>query len=697
MTHRTCRCCAYKCLSKRFWSRHSLMTLRGAVNLAVISILLVVVYLFSLDQVQEHLRVLHGDVARWGPQNEPPMTYCQWRKKHIHQKHAGPGAGYGDVHMSILEQDGQICVHPKLDPCDASVIKYDTLVSPVNCSGAEENWIYVENGTFRISRNARLKYGAITCEYAPMLRGRGDFAVRHGEHIKPMADGTPLVSDFFKVACISPSGKRYHNIHAGIAYNETLHQRYQGAPPRDTIQHPVYDVFMFGFDSTSRMAWLRNLPKSRDYFLSHLGGIELEGYNIVGDGTVQALLPILTGNTEHDLHPARRGVPGSREVDDFPWIWNTYKEAGYVTAWAEDMSHIGTFQLRLHGFKEQPTDHSMRTYFLLSEPMHRKFLPWCIGSEARHQRFLQWFRDMYSMYGRKPKFMFGFHSEFSHNNITELKKMDVDFKNFLRFLYANGHLDNTILILMGDHGARVSELRNTTQGKLEERMPYFAFMLPSSFQRLYPEAVQNIRQNVKRLTTPFDIHETFHQILNMSGPAVDHSMKRGISLFRPVPTSRTCAEAGVEPHWCACLQWTDVQNVSVSLRLSRVAEEFINSLTKDLRSSCAELKVTQVTQVSRVQPNVNVMRFKKSQDLHGDVPDFSDSTDLESDFYQISFQTAPGAGRFEATIRHSKSTNKWTLSESDISRTNLYGSDPDCIANTFPNLRPYCYCIKQTL
>ena len=55
------------------------------------------------------------------------------------------------------------------------------------------------------------------------------------------------------------------------------------------------NVLMFGFDSVSRMTWMRNLPKSHRYLTQELGGMVLEGYNIVGDGTPQALLPILTG------------------------------------------------------------------------------------------------------------------------------------------------------------------------------------------------------------------------------------------------------------------------------------------------------------------------------------------------------------------------------------------------------------------
>lgn len=52
---------------------------------------------------------------------------------------------------------------------------------------------------------------------------------------------------------------------------------------------------MFGFDSLSRNTFIRKLPKSYDYIKSQLNSVVLEGYNIVGDGTPQAIIPILTG------------------------------------------------------------------------------------------------------------------------------------------------------------------------------------------------------------------------------------------------------------------------------------------------------------------------------------------------------------------------------------------------------------------
>jgi len=88
---------------------------------------------------------------------------------------------------------------------------------------------------------------------------------------------------------------------------------------------------MFGFDSVSRLTWIRSLPRSYQYLVDQLGATVLRGYNVVGDGTPQALLPILTGLTEQELPEARRGFAGASSVDGHPWIWKELARLGYVT------------------------------------------------------------------------------------------------------------------------------------------------------------------------------------------------------------------------------------------------------------------------------------------------------------------------------------------------------------------------------
>jgi len=41
-----------------------------------------------------------------------------------------------------------------------------------------------------------------------------------------------------------------------------------------------------------------------------------------------------------------------------------------------------------------------------------------------------------------------------------------------------------------------------------------SFRFPPSFEKTHPEAMKNLRTNVRRLTTPFDVHATLHDIAN---------------------------------------------------------------------------------------------------------------------------------------------------------------------------------------
>lgn len=66
-------------------------------------------------------------------------------------------------------QTEQACVHPVLDLWHPELRGHFKPAKPLKC--ASENWVFVENGTFRIAQSAVSKYGKITCSYTPQLRG----------------------------------------------------------------------------------------------------------------------------------------------------------------------------------------------------------------------------------------------------------------------------------------------------------------------------------------------------------------------------------------------------------------------------------------------------------------------------------------------------------------------------------------------
>lgn len=80
---------------------------------------------------------------------------------------------------------------------------------------------------------------------------------------------------------------------AGARYDQDIFDRSGWhLLPKDALK---LNVLMFGFDSLSRNTFIRKLPLSYDYLIKELDATVLEGYNIVGDGTPQALIPLLTG------------------------------------------------------------------------------------------------------------------------------------------------------------------------------------------------------------------------------------------------------------------------------------------------------------------------------------------------------------------------------------------------------------------
>lgn len=588
---------------------------------------------------------------------------------------------------------GQACVHPQLELWHPALKDYFKDVPPLQCS-EEEDWVYVDNGTFKISPNAIKNHGEIECRYIPIVRGSNDFVVLNGETINGMKDGTPLVSDFFEVLCGAGDKKIYKNIHSGIAYNAGLHAR--PADPGMARAALGLDVLMFGFDSTSRMTWMRNLPKTHQYFVNTLRGTVLEGYNIVGDGTPQALLPILTGKSEPELPEARRGKFRAKSVDGHPWIWKDFHRAGYVSQWGEDGSSAGTFTYRMLGFKRQPVDHYMRPFYIQAEKQYNKHKAHCLGSVPRHLNMMHWVRDFFHMYVDKPKFSFLFHSEFTHNGYSEVRVVDDDFKQFIENLEENGFLNNTLLILMADHGARFQAVRQTVQGKYEERMPYFGLRFPPWFEKKYPEAVENLRDNAKKLTTPYDIHATFKHILNYSGTKRESVNSRGMSLMNQIPDERTCAHAGIEAHWCACLNWESVSPDDKNVRASALALlELINAITEPERALCEPLTLANISSANMYIPNNNLLMFKQSKDRDGRVADLSDNMALIEVFFQITITASPSRAKYEATIKVNLKTSKYLVNDKEISRINKYGSQPHCVASRLPHLRPYCYCRQQ--
>ncbi|XP_031563798.1 uncharacterized protein LOC116299306 [Actinia tenebrosa] len=475
----------------------------------------------------------------------------------------------------------------------------------------------------------------------------------------------------------------------------------QTAPKQEVLQRKVQpagipvNVAMIMFDSTSAANFVRQMPITRSY-LKTRPTVFLEGETIVGDGTTAQLCAMLTGIPEEEQPEARRSMFKARPVDRWRWIFNDYKKRGYVTMYSEDSPGLGTFNLRLKGFRNPPTDHYGRPFWLEADKHARK--DYCSTNQPIHKVTMKYSLSLFRSYPNNPKFAFLLFSDLSHGNMNALKYADQDLTDLLKTMDKESYLDESIVFIFGDHGVRYGSMRKTLQGKLEERLPHMSITFPSWFPKKYPQLYENVQRNAKLLTTPFDIYATLRHVISYPVPPRD--LRFGQSLFIPMdPQNRTCASAGVEEHWCPCLNLERVPvDSSIVKQVVNYVVNFINSLLEERKKPkrvCHRLSLKEIKTAQMELPNKKVQRFKNSLanrkcDSCGVVLGQKDENNLIKDtLYQIQFLTSPNDGFYEASVQLKGGVPSI---KGAISRVDTYGDQPRCIQDTHVHLMKFCYC-----
>ena len=398
-----------------------------------------------------------------------------------------------------------------------------------------------------------------------------------------------------------------------------------------------------------------------------------------------------------DQSEARRRMSGSKPVDNWRWIFRNYKEKGYATMFSEDQPAYAAFNYRLHGFQDSPTDHYARPFWLETEKVIKGL---CINNRPSHNVSLNYMLSFFRRYKDRPRFAFSSHAEISHNYINTIGYVEEDMKIFLQTFEQESFLNNTLLIIFSDHGARFSSLRKTIQGKLEERIPFMSITVPKWFPDKYPDLYNNLVHNSRVLTSPFDVYATLRHIL--SYPQYPSGIETGQSLFSRIDErNRKCANAGVEDPYCPCLNLEAASvDEPVVKELAAFVIKYINkqtSQTDELLKLCQRLELKEIKSASREMPNETVQRFVDSKHAADDRCDSceavlgekSENTLAKDTLYQIQFITSPNEGFYLASVRMKKGVPSLVR---DISRIDAYKEQPFCIMSSFPHLTKYCHC-----
>ncbi|CAI4227272.1 unnamed protein product [Auanema sp. JU1783] len=345
---------------------------------------------------------------------------------------------------------------------------------------------------------------------------------------------------------------------------------------KKTVQPLRYSVDGLGFDSTSRSMFYRQLPRTVET-MKRIGYHVLYGYTKVGDNSMVNLAPIFVGDVPEALAENKLDasgdinaewiLPTKKKLDptNLRFLWQHMKEKyGCKTMFNEDIStnFFGLFTYPreefLPGFIRAPADHYFRAYYLAV------YENWRYGPCRNGEQVQKEFVDLWQRFAHQHKdichFAFTFITTLTHEDGMLLELLDEHISARLERLHDTGALDNTLSLILGDHGNRIGLVQYSYTGRIEERMPLMAIRLPSSFRRRFPEQYANFLANKYKLTSNFDIHQTLTDIVEMNFEIGRTRNGRGISLFDKISANRTCFEASIPENFCTCQQ--NVKNVT---------------------------------------------------------------------------------------------------------------------------------------
>jgi len=456
---------------------------------------------------------------------------------------------------------------------------------------------------------------------------------------------------------------------------------------------PRVNVVMLGLDSVSHMNLFRTMPRSVN-FLKEIGSssssiaVGMNGYTKIGDNTYPNAIGFLSG-LNVSAFEAKCSLPF---YDKCPFVWNSYSSQAYVTSFGEDSPGMSIFNFQKRGFNNTPVDYYLRPLTFTQD----KFIGntessnsnLCYGPRSGFQVLIEYMTKMADTMqtSRKNYFQLIWATSLFHDSILLGKNGDETLEMFLKYMTQKGYFKNTVFVFLSDHGMRWGPFRKTWQGKLEDKMPFLYFILPKWMETEFPIAVKNLRINSKRLTTPFDLHETLQDLLQLTNIrdykltnrlgklklATTTSHSRGRSLFLPIPASRKCEDAGIPINYCVCNPSQRISSTHIKAQTaSEVALAQINDILSD-QTQCAKLTLKEIISAEMVIVNSN--SSTKAEEF------------LES-VIVVEFRTVPGNATFEATVKNVR--EKFTV-VGDISRTNLYGNQSWC-ANT-SKLKKLCFC-----
>ncbi|XP_021941338.1 uncharacterized protein LOC110840547 isoform X2 [Zootermopsis nevadensis] len=580
------------------------------------------------------------------------------------------------------------CIIPEYDPNDPRVKKYLSTSSIIRCGEPQLYLTYLDSdGYIHLNKttikNSGHKESDYECHYSEIFRtNKSDNKFSLG--VARMFKETEKIhsSAFVLARCFLKTAKLvYETGHAYVPPPSAELYKSSRRQSDGDINHP--SVLIFGLDSMSRLNFIRQLPKTYHFLTDVLGAIVFKGMTKTGDNTFPNMMALLSGINVHKRNNKTNFLSVVRPsyFDDIPLVWDSFRDSGYATMYNEDSPSLTIFNFHASGFKDPPTDYYVRPFWLAMNSINsfKSKDSRCYGNTPKHLYLLDYIEQFAARMKNHRYFAFAFLTLLSHDDLNEVQVADSDFEKMFLKMQREGQLNNTIVMVLGDHGNRFSGLRKTEIGRVEERMPFLAVSLPRDFKRRFPHLVAGLKQNQNNLLSWFDFYEMLMDLAHNNlgkKSLVQRYGTIGSSPFRWISKNRTCEQAGIPDEYCICARETQLN--SNDERVKTAARDLVAYINSDLlgdainRGLCSPLNLKHILSAQMLALGPQVAQPKGFRVL-----------------YRVMVQVMPSDALLEGTLE----VDAWSKrgnTVGDVNRINRYGNQSHCITDTIMQL--YCYC-----
>ncbi|XP_017033683.1 uncharacterized protein [Drosophila kikkawai] len=441
-------------------------------------------------------------------------------------------------------------------------------------------------------------------------------------------------------------------------------------------------VFIFGIESMSRMNFRRTMPLTSK-FVGEDGWFEMEGYNSVGDNKMNNLAAILTDGTRwKDKLLCDPRNPAC--LYDLTLVWKHFRNAGYLTAYAEDVTsdyfdHLGMASLR------QPVDFYMRPFLVAVEKVFKtvKNFGLCLGRRNSFSYVFDFAKQLIERYVLEhPTPLFGLFwtSTLTQNDFRGGRTLDELFVRYLEEFQNYGLFENSIVILISDRGSSQGLLVDHPSGFLEERLPMLHIYIPEQYHVRYPSVVRALELNRNRLSSNCDLHLGVRQVVQQARPGIwfVESTYTCHSIMKILPKNRGCDVASIPPKWCACEPFL---RVPIEDSFAQIASVVVYRMNKFLRRQKVA-KECYLMVLNKV--------LKAERQLHYDEKGIRVPSPSGLETIRLVFTTKPKGVVFWSLVHSNNDTNYVKVQLEMITRLGPDSNDSYCVDDEMA--KQFCIC-----